>query len=126
MKNLGLYIYTLFNGTFVGKDEKDNKYYKSNIVHGTKKEKRWVLYENNKNNDPTFINPAWHSWLHHVTNDVPNNIKIKKRFYWQKKLSPNQTGTEKAYKPTGHLLNKNKSKDKIKIYESWDPNKNKN
>ena len=113
MKNLGLYIYTLFNGTFVGKDEKDNKYYKSNIVHGTKKEKRWVLYENNKKNDPTFINPAWHSWLHHVTNDVPNNIKIKKRFYWQKKLSPNQTGTENSYHP-------NKDYNEIdKKYKNW-------
>ena len=126
MKNLGLYIYTFFKGKFVGKDERNNKYYKSNIAYGTKKEKRWVLYNNKRKNDPTFINPDWHAWLHHTINDIPNNSKTKKKFYWQKKLSPNQTGTEKAYQPIGHLLNKNKSKHKIKIYESWDPNKNKN
>ena len=42
MINFGLYIYTLFKGIFVGNDEKGNRYYKSNISYGTKKEKRWV------------------------------------------------------------------------------------
>ena len=43
---------------------------------------------------------------------------------WQKKLLPNLTGTIIAYKPEGHLLNKQKSfLKKRKNYESWDPNK---
>mgnify|MGYP000058846505 FL=1 len=122
MINLGLYIYTFFKGIFIGKDEKGNKYYKSNISHGIKKEKRWVLYYRN-NNDPTTINPGWHAWLHHIIDNIPDN-KVKKKFKWQKKLSPNLTGTKKAYKPEGHLLNKQKSfLKKRKNYESWDPNK---
>jgi len=121
MINFGLYIYTLFNGIFVGKDEKGNRYYKTHLSHGTKKEKRWVLYRGNKN-DPTNINPSCTAWLHHTIDDIPND-KIKKKFKWQKPLSPNLTGTKNAYKPTGHLLNKRKPFLKKKHYESWDPNK---
>ena len=123
MKNIGLYIYTIFRGNLVGKDEKNNKYYKSNLVYGTKKEKRWVLYNDNEN-DPTKINPDWHAWLHHIVDDVPNS-KNKKLLKWQKTLSPNLTGTKKAYLPKGHLFNKNKSSVKMKNYESWNPNKKK-
>ena len=64
MKNISLYLYTIFNGHLVGKDKDDNKYYKSNISHGIKKEKRWILYK--KNDDPTNIDPDWHAWLHHI------------------------------------------------------------
>ena len=122
MKNISLYLYTFFRGSLVGKDEDGNKYYKSNIAHGTKKEKRWVLYK--KDNDPTNIDPNWHAWLHHVVENVPKS-KTKKSFYWQKKISPNRTGTEKAYLPSGHVLNKERKNKKIKNYESWTPNKKK-
>ena len=121
MINFGLYIYTLFKGIFVGNDEKGNRYYKSNISHGIKKEKRWVLYHKN-NNDPTSINPEWHGWLHHIIDDIPDK-KAKKKFKWQKKLLPNLTETKEFYKQEGHLLNKNKLLLKRKKYESWDPNK---
>ena len=60
MKNISLYLYTIFRGNLVGKDQDGNKYYKSNISHGVKKEKRWVLYK--KDNDPTKLEPAWQSW----------------------------------------------------------------
>ena len=122
MKNISLYLYTFFRGSLVGKDEDGNKYYKSNIAHGTKKEKRWVLYK--KDNDPTNIDPNWHAWLHHVVENVPKS-KMKKSYYWQKKISPNRTGTEKAYLPSGHILNKERKIKKIKNYESWTPNKKK-
>ena len=122
MKNISLYLYTFFKGNLVGKDDDGNKYYISNISHGLKKEKRWVLYKND--NDPTKIDPSWHGWLHHVIEDVPNS-KTKKNFYWQKKISPNQTGTEKAYFPPGHVLNRERKIKKIKNYESWMPNKKK-
>ena len=122
MKNISLYLYTIFRGNLVGKDPEGNKYYTSNISHGIKKEKRWVLYKND--DDPTSIDPGWHAWLHHVLQDVPN-LKTKKNFYWQKKISPNYTGTKKAYLPSGHILSKEKKIKKIKNYESWTPNKKK-
>ena len=77
MKNISLYLYTFFKGNLVGKDDDGKKYYTSNISHGVKKEKRWVLYNND--NDPTNIDPMWHGWLHHVIEDVPNS-KTKKNF----------------------------------------------
>ena len=122
MKNISLYLYTIFRGNLVGKDQDGNKYYTSDISHGIKKEKRWVLYKNE--DDPTSIEPMWHSWLQHVVKNVPN-LKTKKNFYWQKKISPNQTGTEKAYFPPGHTLNRERKIKKIKNYESWMPNKKK-
>ena len=122
MKNISLYLYTFFKGNLAGKDDDGNKYYTSNISHGVKKEKRWVLYKND--NDPTNIDPIWHGWLHHVIEDVPNS-KTKKNFYWQKKISPNQTGTEKSYFPPGHVLYRERKIKKIKNYESWMPNKKK-
>ena len=122
MKNISLYLYTIFKGKLVGKDQDDNKYYTSDISHGIKKEKRWVLYKND--NDPTSIEPMWHAWLHHVVKDVPN-LKTKKNFYWQKKISPNYTGTKKAYLPPGHILSKERKIKKIKNYEFWMPNKKK-
>tara|TARA_B100001123_G_C14611019_1_gene749894 strand:+ start:58 stop:423 length:366 start_codon:yes stop_codon:yes gene_type:complete len=121
MKNISLYIYTIFNGNLVGKDKEGNKFYKSNISHGTKKEKRWVLYK--KDNDPTNIDPDWHAWLHHIVNKVPTS-ENKKDYYWQKKISPNKTGTKGAYLPKGHILNKESKVDK-KNYEPWIPNKKK-
>ena len=121
MKNISLYLYTIFRGNLVGKDQDGNKYYKSNISHGIKKEKRWVLYK--KNEDPTNIDPNWHAWLHHIIDDIPD-LKKNKNYYWQKKITPNQTGTETAYLPTGHILNKKKIKQ-IKNYDSWKPNNKK-
>ena len=122
MKNISLYLYTFFKGNLVGRDQEGNKYYTSNISHGIKKEKRWVLYKNDS--DPTSIDPIWHAWLHHVVKDVPK-AKTKKNFYWQKKISPNYTGTKKAYLPPGHILSKEKKIKKMKNYESWVPNKKK-
>ena len=120
MKNISLYIYTIFRGKLVGKDLNGNRYYKSKVSHGVKKEKRWVLYK--RDNDPTNINPDWHAWLHHAIDNAPNE-NDKKKFFWQKKISPNYTGTNKAYLPPGHMLNKVKKDNKN--YESWNPNKKK-
>ena len=122
MKDLFLYLYTIFKGSLVGEDYHGNKYYKSNISHGIKKEKRWVIYK--KENDPTNIDPDWHAWLNHVVTEIPQ-IKNKKKYYWQKKITPNSTGTKNAYLPKGHILNREKKENKIKNYESWNPNKKK-
>ncbi|PPR35643.1 MAG: hypothetical protein CFH26_00473 [Alphaproteobacteria bacterium MarineAlpha6_Bin4] len=119
MKNFFLQIYSYLNGEFIGKDQLGNKYYKSNISHGTKKDKRWVLYK--KNEDPTNIDPSWHAWLHHIIDKVPDK---KKEYYWQKKITPNLTGSNNAYLPEGHSLNKKKKQQK-KNYEPWVPHKKK-
>ncbi len=106
-QTIGTFINTLFYGKLIGKDEFGNKYYSS------KKGKRWVIYKNYV--ESSKIPPEWHSWIHFLTPNKPND-KVKK-FAWQKKHVENLTGTDKAYKPEGSLSSDLK-KD-VKKYETW-------
>ena len=108
-QTLGTFIYTLFAGKFAGSDQFGNKYYSNSSG------KRWVIYKNNI--EASKIPPEWHSWIHFLTIHKPSD-KIKK-FSWQKQHEENLTGTNKAYKPEGSLIN-NLKKD-MKKYESWKP-----
>ena len=106
-QTIGTFLYTLFKGKLVGKDEFGNKYYSSS--NG----KRWVIYYNSV--DSSKIPSEWHLWIHFLTNNKPDDSL--KKFTWQIKHQENLTGTSKAYKPDG-LLSSN-SKKNIKKYETW-------
>ena len=106
-QTLGTFIYTLFTGKFVGKDEFDNKYYTNS------KGKRWIIYKNVT--ESSKIPPEWHSWIHFIKKNKPSSET--KRFSWQKKHEENLTGTKKAYKPEGAL--NSDSRKEIKKYETW-------
>lgn len=106
-QTIGTFIYTLFTGKLVGKDEFGNKYYSNS------KRKRWVIYKNKV--ESSRIPPEWHLWIHHLTdNKPPENLN---KFKWQKKHEENLTGTTKAYKPHGSLASN--SKKDMKQYETW-------
>ena len=47
-QTIGTFIYTLFTGKLVGKDQFGNKYYTNS------KDKRWVIYKNNQILDLSF------------------------------------------------------------------------
>ena len=83
-KTIGTYLKTLFFGKLVGEDEFGNKYYKN------KKNERWVIYA--KDIDATKITSDWFLWIHHTINEIPSS-KTKK-YDWQKKHTPNLSGTE--------------------------------
>ena len=100
-------IYTLFTGKFVGKDQFDNKYYTN------KKGNRWVIYDGKI--ESTKIPPEWHSWIHFLTTNIPD--EKEKKFSWQKDHEENLTGTDRAHKPEGSL-NSNLKKN-MKKYETW-------
>ena len=106
-QTIGTFIYTLFFGKFIGKDEFGNKYYTSSTG------KRWVIYKNKI--ESSKIPPEWHSWIHFLTINKPSDEE--KKFPWQKKHEENLTGTSRAYKPEGSLTF-NSKKDKKK-YENW-------
>ena len=106
-QTVGTFIYTLFRGKFVGRDQFKNKYYSNT------KGKRWVIYNNTV--EPSKIPPEWHLWIHFLTINKPKDIKNK--FPWQKQHEENLTGTIKAYKPEGSLATD--SKKNIKKYETW-------
>tara|TARA_B110000438_G_scaffold132401_1_gene128446 strand:- start:2693 stop:3058 length:366 start_codon:yes stop_codon:yes gene_type:complete len=108
-QTVGTFIYTLFLGKFVGRDEFGNKYYSSS------KGKRWVIYKSDI--ESSKIPPEWHSWIHFLTEKKPsNNVK---KFSWQKNHKQNMSGTKDAYKPDGSLASN--FKKNIKKYETWKP-----
>ena len=69
--------YTIFRGNLVGKDQDGNKYYKSNISHGVKKERRWVLYK--KEISESKIK------LKNIQEDIQENEKINEELEQRKK-----------------------------------------
>ena len=108
-QTVGTFIYTLFKGKLVGKDQFGNKYYLSSSG------KRWVIYKDLV--ESSKIPPDWHSWIHFIKKSIPYENATK--FDWQKDHQENLTGTDKAYKPEGSLsTNRKKS---IKKYETWKP-----
>ena len=106
-QTVGTFIYTLFAGKFIGRDEFGNKYYSS--VKG----KRWVIYKNIV--ESSKIPPEWHLWIHFLTNNIPLDNQMK--FKWQKRHEENLSGTTKAHKPDGSLIFD--SKKNMKKYETW-------
>ena len=107
-QTFGTFVYTLIFGKFVGEDQFGNKYYSD-----SKEKKRWVIYK--KRVESTKIPPNWHSWIHFQTKNKPN---LKGQlFSWQKQHEENLTGTKRAHKPDGSMLN-NEKKD-MKKYGTW-------
>ena len=108
-QTIGTFLYTIFFGKLVGKDESGNKYYESR-----KKDKRWVVYKGEIN--ASKITSDWHSWIHYTSNIKPVEKNYNK-YPWQKPHLENKTGTNESYKP--NKISK-KSKD-FKKYETWKP-----
>ena len=108
-QTVGTFLYTLCLGKFIGSDKYGNKYYSNS------KGKRWVIYKSNI--ESSKIPPEWHLWIHSVNSKKPSDKT--ERFSWQKQHEENLTGTNRAYKPEGSLIND--SEKKIKKYETWKP-----
>ena len=108
-QTLGTFIYTLFTGKLIGRDQFGNKYYSNS------KGRRWVIYKNNI--EASKIPPDWHSWIHFLKINKPSNEE--KKFLWQKQYEENLTGTARAYKPEGSLTSG--FKKNMKKYEIWKP-----
>ena len=107
-QTFGTFVYTVFCGKLIGEDEFGNKYYSD-----SKGKKRWVIYENRV--ESSKIPPHWHSWIHFQRTNKPN--QNYHTFPWEKRHEENLTGTKRAHKPDGSLLND--SKKDMKKYETW-------
>ena len=105
-QTIGTFLYTLFTGKYIGRDQFGNKYYSNS------KGKRWVIYSNRV--ESSKIPPEWHSWIHFTKLKKPTDSE--KKYEWQKQHEENLTGTKKAYKPTGSL--RNNLKNSTKKYET--------
>eukprot|EP01120_Amphizonella_sp_Union-15-10_P004311 TRINITY_DN1493_c0_g2_i1.p1 TRINITY_DN1493_c0_g2~~TRINITY_DN1493_c0_g2_i1.p1 ORF type:complete len:146 (+),score=23.45 TRINITY_DN1493_c0_g2_i1:109-546(+) len=95
----------LLAGNHVGTDAYGNKYYEDREALWGRD--RWVQYVNT-NFDASQVPAEWHTWLHHVSDEVPNE-KLLQRLMPSYKVphTPNLTGTESAYTSPHFLLHKN-------------------
>jgi len=110
-------ISTSLFGKRVGVDEFGNQYYTTKSESNNKPIIRWVIY--NGYADSSKVPAKWHSWLHNVVNEVPNENASSNKS-WIKSHTPNLTGSSSAYRPPGSLGNKaiNKSQND---YQPWNP-----
>ena len=106
-------------GEYVGEDSAGNRYYRDRKTAGSKREKRWVVY-NGGVSEASRVMPEWHGWLHHQTNEIPSADNPNRR-PWQEEYEPNQTGTTAAYLPPGHTLMGGKRAPATGDYEPWSP-----
>lgn len=96
----------------VGVDQFGNCYYLGKSKNYLGNNKRYVLY--NGINESSKVPPMWHSWLHYLGNEVPNN-EVCENHKWQKEHLPNLSGTKNAYDPS---KSKHISRE---VYSSWKP-----
>ena len=116
--SIGTKLFTMLNGAQVGTDSQGNRYYRGKRTPKGAKERRWVIYDGKV--EASRVPPAWHSWLHHTTDDVPTDDSAK-RWDWQTDHVANKPGTPDAYRPPGHVLKGGARDAATGDYEPWQP-----
>ena len=114
---IGLRFHTWRNGTRVGEDEFGNVYYQGGS-DSEGRTRRWVVY--NGLSEPSMIPPGWHGWIHHRTDVSPADERYEAR-EWQKPHQGNNTGTARAYRPQGSILNQGVRPRVTGDYDAWTP-----
>jgi NADH:ubiquinone oxidoreductase subunit len=122
MATIGTRFFTWLWGEEVGRDTAGNRYYRHKRGGTTmgflQKERRWVVYAGE--DEASRVPPEWHGWLHHTIDEIPP-ADGGWRYPWMKDHLPNLTGTERAYRPTGHTLSGGKRARGTGDYEPWTP-----
>ena len=113
------HLLTWMRGEQVGADSEGNKSYQERRVPLNRRQRRWVVYKGVE--EASRVPPEWHAWLHYTVNELPGtNLSTLRP--WQQKHLPNQTGTERAYRPPGHTLEEGRRASATGDYEPWVPN----
>lgn len=102
----------------VGEDKFRNRYFEDKTESYGRD--RWVEYIDEVNPDSLKVEPEWHAWLHHNTDDPPSEHPLPKPVY-EKPSAGNPTGTSEAYVPPHHRLSKNFDGNATEKYEPWIP-----
>ena len=106
-------------GKKIGTDQMGNIYYEAAPIKGYKNTRRWVMYKGAP--EASDIPPEWHGWIHHQSDNIPDENAVSYRRSWQKPHQPNMTGTNQAYRPQGHILSGGKRAKASGDYEAWTP-----
>ncbi len=110
---IGTALYSWRNGEHVGDDAAGNRYFRAR-----KGGRRWVIYAGA--NDASNVDPAWHGWLHGTFDELPDTVLPAPRS-WQAAATPNQTGTNAAYRPAGALESGGRRAAASGDYQPWSP-----
>lgn len=97
----------------VGEDQYGNKYYLGNNSNYLGQKKRYVIFKGM--DESSKVPPVWHSWLHYMSDVIPND-NAQKNYSWQQDHLPNLTGTKYAYHPA-----KNSENVRYANYSKWIP-----
>jgi NADH:ubiquinone oxidoreductase subunit len=113
----GTWLGTKLHGERVGDDSLGNVYYTGGArTDGSPR--RWVMYAGA--NDTSRIPAEWHSWLHGQIDDVPDKSLPPPR-RWELESTPNLTGTDAAYLPSGALAAGGHRAAATGDYQAWSP-----
>ncbi|MET0240313.1 MAG: NADH:ubiquinone oxidoreductase subunit NDUFA12 [Sphingobium sp.] len=114
---IGTSLFSARNGSKVGEDYAGNLYFQGGKdVHGNPR--RWVIY--NGANDASRVPAEWHGWLHGNIDGTPESNLPPPRI-WETDFTPNLTGTERAYRPSGALEQGGRRQMATGDYEAWNP-----
>ena len=101
-------------GGEVGRDEAGNIYYQGKKNPA----RRWVIYDGA--NDGSRVPPNWQAWLRGTIADLPDKALPAARKF-QRKPTPNLTGTMEAFRPDGALGSGRLRPASTGDYQPWIP-----
>ncbi|KAG1681132.1 hypothetical protein FOA52_015574 [Chlamydomonas sp. UWO 241] len=104
-------------GEHMGTDKFGNRYYENNS--GPWHRKRWVLYHDEFDYNPTTVPAEWHGWLEGISDFRPGNYEFPKPIYGIEHFK-SKTGTPECYNPKGAWKN-DLGKRNWKKVEFWTP-----
>ncbi|MET0361615.1 MAG: NADH:ubiquinone oxidoreductase subunit NDUFA12 [Sphingobium sp.] len=114
---IGTSLFSSRNGSKMGEDHQGNVYFEGGKdVHGNPR--RWVIY--NGPNDASRVPAEWHGWLHGTLEGAPESNLPPPRI-WETEYTPNLTGTDRAYRPSGALEQGGRRQAATGDYEAWAP-----
>lgn len=115
--SLGTRLFTLLNGSEVGRDSAGNIYYQARRTPAAGlRRRRWVMYSGEV--EATRVPPEWHAWLHYTT-EAP--LPESSRPAWGIAHQPNRTGSAASYRPGGHDYAGGQRAATGSDYEAWTP-----
>jgi NADH:ubiquinone oxidoreductase subunit len=117
---LGTHLFTRRRGEFVGEDEFGNRYYREVGAADPRSERRWVVYAEKGEIEPSIVPPGWNAWLHHNLDEPPSRKPLPTK-RWERPHRPNPTGTPAAELPPGHEARGGRRAPATGDYEPWRP-----
>lgn len=115
---IGTRLFTWLRGAHVGDDDQGNRYFQERRAVEGRRRRRWVVY--NGEAEASRVPADWHGWLHYTVDQPPPSGGLTKR-PWQKAHKPNLSGTEQAYRPSGHTLAGGARAPATGDYQPWTP-----